>query len=109
MQRRETYEVHMSPTLLEITMILLLIGVGWRLGIELLPAVRSFLYHGQRRLEQIDATVPKPAAPPGSDPVSHISASLDSAAPGVDFRGPADVDNRVDVDNPINGKDIHHE
>ena len=76
----------MSPTFLEITMVLLLVGVGWRLGIELLPTAQRFWRQNQQRLDQVEQSLRQPLPLSPKAPNGEAGTAPASAGVGQDER-----------------------
>lgn len=75
----------MSPTLLEVAMVLILAGVGWQLGVALLPAVGRFWRESQQRLEEAECAEAHPP-PPQFTTNAEVGVTRVEAAPAQNDR-----------------------
>ena len=51
----------MSPTLLEATIVLILIVLGWQIGVRVAPAVLAYWQAARQQLDQIESPPPDQA------------------------------------------------
>lgn len=58
----------MSPTLLEATIVLILIVLGWQIGVRVAPAVLAYWQSARQQLDQMES-------PPPDQPLSSITKS----------------------------------
>lgn len=58
----------MSPTLLEATIVLILIVLGWQIGVRIAPVMLTYWQAARQQLDQIEA-------PPPDQPLSSTTKS----------------------------------
>ena len=75
----------MSPTLLEAVIVLVLLVLGWQIGIQLTPLVLRYWRTAERQLDQIDETSDRqlPPTPPVGPPLSSRKERYDGQASGT--------------------------
>lgn len=82
----------MSPTLLEAVIVVILLVLGWQIGIQLTPMVVRYWRTAAQQLDQIDGARDRQLPPPPvGPPLSSRKESYDGQASGTEQPDPPHI------------------